>query len=360
MSILIAIVVVVALGVIAVQWDRSTSVRRLRHGGRVVETAKGPVEYTTVGSGPGVLVLHGGMGGWDQGVALGVSLLTPVGDAEHDACVDYHRALQDGDALLRNRFTVIAPSRVGYLRTPLSTGRTPAAGADAMATLLDTLEIDKTHVIGVSGGGPTALQFALRHASRTSSLVMVAAIAKRHVQPARTTESLVGKIVFAHGLGGLVDLFYRGGLTFAALAPESFTRLLLRATETFDREGIEKRLATIRRDPRQFRWMYGLLRSGYPLSVRMIGLDNDLRQFAAIEDYPIERIACLTLVVHGRHDGNVTFDHAEFVAQRVPGACMKVAESCGHLIWMSEEERMIRKTVIEFIEGHSSSIVPYG
>ncbi len=329
------------------------SVRRLRQGARVVETANGPVEYGTVGSGPAVLVLHGGMGGWDQGVALGVSLLTPVDGAERDACVDYHRALQDGDVLLRNRFTVIAPSRVGYLRTPLSTGRTPAEGADAMAALLDALGIDKAVVIGVSGGGPTALQFAMRHSSRTSSLVMVAAIAKRHVQPVRTTESLVGKIVFARGLGWVVDLCYRGGLAFAALAPKSFARLLLRATETFDREGIENRLTTIRRAPRQFRWMRGLLHSGYPLSVRQIGLSNDLRQFAAIEDYPIELIACPTLVVHGRHDGNVTFDHAEFVANGVPGACMKVAETCGHLIWMSEEEREIRGAVIEFVERDS-------
>ncbi len=358
MGILIPITVVVALGLLAFRWERSKSVHRLRHCSRVVETTKGPVEYASAGSGPAVLVLHGGMGGWDQGVALGVSLLAQADDAERDACVDYHRALQDGDAMLRNRFTIIAPSRVGYLRTPLSTGQTPAEGADAMAALLDTLGIDKTHVIGVSGGGPTALQFALRHVSRTSSLVMVAAISKRHVQPARTTNSFVGKIVFAHGFGWLVDLLYRGGLAFAAVAPESFTRLLLRATETFDRARIEERLATIRRAPLQFRWMRGLLHSGYPLSIRKIGLDNDLKQFALIEDYPIKRIACPTLVVHGRYDGNVTFDHAEFVAQGVPGASMSVAESCGHLIWMSEEERKIRETVIEFIGRHSPQIAP--
>ena len=189
---------------------------------------------------------------------------------------------------------------------------------------------------------------------------MVAAIAKRHVQPTRTTESVVGKIVFANGFGLLVDLCYRGGLAMAALAPESFTRRLLRATENFDRAGIDRRLATIRRDPRQFRWMRGLLRSGYPLSARNIGLDNDLKQFAAIEDYPLERIVCPTLVVHGRHDGNVTFDHAEFVAQGVPRARLEVAESCGHLIWMSEDEPTIRQAVIEFIERHSPSFVTDG
>jgi pimeloyl-ACP methyl ester carboxylesterase len=337
---------------IAVQWDRSLSARRLRRGGRVVQTAAGQVEYASVGNGPAVLVLHGGVGGWDQGLALGVSLLVPA-DEEHEACVDYHRALTDGSELMRNRFTLIAPSRVGYLRTPLSTGRTPEEGADAMAALLDTLGIDNAVVIGVSGGGPTALQFAIRHASRTSSLVMVAAITKQHVQPSRTADCLLGKIVFARGFGWFVDLCFRGGIAFAALAPDSFTRLVLSATENFDGEGIEDRLATIRRDPRQYRWMRGLLYSCYPLSLRRTGLNNDLEQFSAIEDYPVEQIACPTLIVHGRHDGNVTFDHAEFVAQGVPGARMVVAESCGHLIWMSEEERKMRDAVIEFVEEHA-------
>ena len=92
---------------------------------------------------------------------------------------------------------------------------------------------------------------------------------------------------------------------------------------------------------------------GYPLSVRKIGLDNDLRQFAAIEDYPLQRIARPTLVVDGRYVGKVTFDHAEFVAQGVPRACMKVGEACGYFILASEEGRKIRETVIEFLEGHS-------
>lgn len=191
-------------------------------------------------------------------------------------------------------------------------------------------------------------------------MATVAAIAKRHVQPNRTTESFVGKIVFAHGFGWLVDLLYSGGVAFAAISPESFTRLLLRSTETFDRNGIERRLATIRRDPRQFRWMRGLLRSGYPLIARKTGLDNDLKQFAAIEDYPLERITCPALVVHGRHDGNVTFDHAEYVAQGVPGARLIVAESCGHLIWMSEEEPVIRQAMIDFRGTHASSIAHGG
>jgi len=326
------------------------------------------------------------MGGWDQAVGLGVSLLS-----QSDAGYDYHQSIREADGVLQNQFTLIAPSRVGYLRTPLTTGRTPADGADAMAALLDKLAIPQAVVIGVSGGGPTALQFALRHPSRTSALIMVAAITKRHLQPTRTTDSLVGKIVFAQGFSFLLDLIYATTLSYIKLCPLSFAKYLLRATEipplnsslppyqggtkgghsesqqsdqsrareeaVKQRTGSEwfhHRLSTIRHEPNQIRWMYSLIRSGYPLRARKIGLNNDLAQFAAIEDYPVERITCPTLVVHGRHDGNVPFDHAEFVASRVPGVKLLVAESAGHLLWMSPDEPLIRSAVLDFAKKHAS------
>ncbi len=91
-----------------------------------------------------------------------------------------------------------------------------------------------------------------------------------------------------------------------------------------------------------------------PLSVRKVGLDNDLKQFARLGVYPVERIGCPTLVVHGRHDGNVPFSHAEFVGQNVPGARMFVLETCGHLLWMSDEADAARQEVMSFLNEHIS------
>jgi pimeloyl-ACP methyl ester carboxylesterase len=67
-------------------------------------------------------------------------------------------------------------SRPGYLGTPLSVGRTFAEQADAAMALLDFLRIDTAAVVGVSGGGPVALQIALRHSQRTTGLAMIAAV----------------------------------------------------------------------------------------------------------------------------------------------------------------------------------------
>lgn len=63
-------------------------------GSRMLETSVGPIEYAEVGEGPPVLVIHGAGGGFDQGLDL-------------------------AEDLVRNGFRVIAPSRFGYLRTPL-------------------------------------------------------------------------------------------------------------------------------------------------------------------------------------------------------------------------------------------------
>jgi pimeloyl-ACP methyl ester carboxylesterase len=121
---------------------------------RVAETAAGPIEYARVGQGPAVLVIHGCPGGYDQGLIA--TKLAPS-----------------------DEFTFISPSRPGYLRTPLHVGLTPEAQADSYAALLDALGISQAAIIGISGGAPSALQFALRHPGRCWGLVTVCAVARR-------------------------------------------------------------------------------------------------------------------------------------------------------------------------------------
>ncbi len=138
----IPLIAVLVAALLIVAWFlawRGAKLRYLRANSLVADTSRGPVEYARRGDGPVVLVLHGGLGGWDQALFLGQ-------DMGAEAC-----------------FTVLAPSRVGYLRTPLSTGATPEEGADAMAALMDSLGMGEAAVIGVSAGGPTALAMALHH-----------------------------------------------------------------------------------------------------------------------------------------------------------------------------------------------------
>lgn len=107
----------------------------------VMQTRFGPVEYAEHGAGEPVLVSHDILHGCDGGL---LSLRGLIPDRR-----------------------VTAPSRFGYLGSPLPAGATPADQADAYGELLDGLGITEVDVIGISDGVTSALQFALRHPERS-------------------------------------------------------------------------------------------------------------------------------------------------------------------------------------------------
>jgi pimeloyl-ACP methyl ester carboxylesterase len=116
----------------------------------LVETERGTVEVARRGSGYPVLILHGAPGGYDQVLSFG-----------------------DGDA---SEIEVIAPSRPGYLRTPLADDRSPSAQAALFVALLDELGIERAVVVGLSSGGPAALHLAAEYPDRVAGLLLLCAI----------------------------------------------------------------------------------------------------------------------------------------------------------------------------------------
>ena len=116
---------------------------------RIIATAKGPIELEITGDGPGVLVLHGGLGGFDQGSWIA-----------HALDLRAHR--------------VIAVSRPGYLGTP-DVGSLDAE-VDLYVAALDALGIERIAVVGVSGGGVSTLHLVGRHPERVTRVVMLSAV----------------------------------------------------------------------------------------------------------------------------------------------------------------------------------------
>jgi pimeloyl-ACP methyl ester carboxylesterase len=256
-------------------WKRR-AIADLQTGSNVIETALGPVEYCMRGEGPAILVAHGSPGGYDQGLAF--------------------------SKLVGGQHTFIAVSRPGYLRTPLTVGETPAAQADMYAALLDALAIEQASVVGISGGGPSAIQFALRHPTRCSSLVMISGVAQRYAEwelkqalsfPMRLFKQLYEKIITFDPLLYLL-------LPFAKLLPDAF------ATADF--------LCSVTQ--------YNLRKTGY---------ENDMRQFAAISDYPLEQITVPTFVVHAKGDSEVPFSHAKVLSDKVPNVKLLAIAGGSHM-----------------------------
>jgi pimeloyl-ACP methyl ester carboxylesterase len=309
-----------------VAWRRRLLAQVLR-GSEIAETTSGPIEFERVGTGPVILQLHGGATGYDQTLALSW---------------DMHEA----------GFTVLTPSRPGYLRTPLTTGATPEQAADAVASLLDVLGIDKVCVMGTSGGGPTALQFALRHPARVWALVLQSAVTQAFIEPRRSTHSLIGWVVFSRSGKWLVDFGAWGVHLLARYWPTLLIRTLLNASDDLDPAKAKQRRLCVRQHPEQLAFFRRLAASGLPLSVRQTGIWNDLHQYEHLPVYPLEQIICPTLVMHGVADGNVPFAHAEFVARTVPGVELHAIQDCGHLIWVGPGAGQAREKVLAFLKRH--------
>lgn len=244
-------------------WKRG-QLERLAAESSLLETALGLVEYRKYGTGPAVLIVHGSPGGYDQSYAIS-------------------RMIES------KQLTFIAVSRPGYLRTPLEAGKTPEAQADLYAALLDVLGIEQAAIIGISGGGPSALQFALRHSDRCSGLVMISGVAHRYS-----------------------ELELREGWPFIKLL---LTQIYARMTIFDPLLYLLVFLARLRPDHHVSEdlayalTMYHLRRTGFV---------NDMDQFAVIPDYPLEQIKAPAFVVHGKADDEVPFDHAELLMRKIP------------------------------------------
>ena len=170
-GIVLAVVLVTAL-VIRSRFERDLSVaaERAAQGSELIATRCGPIEVQQAGTGIPLLMIHGSGGGHDQGMAW-------------------------ARPLVQQGVRVIAVSRFGYLRTPRPADASPQAQADAHVCLLDALGIAKAAVMGVSAGGPSAMQTAIRHPDRVSALVLAVPIAYKpgtvadSAPPCRTTRT---------------------------------------------------------------------------------------------------------------------------------------------------------------------------
>jgi len=275
---------------------RQREIIRLQQESTMSETERGSVEYHMAGSGPAVLILHGSPGGYDMGIAFAQLLDSP-------------------------NFTYLAVSRPGYLRTPLTSGETPEEQADLYAALLDKLDIRKTTIIGISGGGPSALQFALRHPERCSKLVMVSGVAQRYCENEIKQAGPPLKRIYRQVYDRIISF---EPLLFLALP-------LTRLQPT--RPGSDRLLRSVT--------MYDLRKTGYA---------NDMAQFANISVYPLETITAPTLAIHGTADGEVPFADAELLARKVPTIKLLAIPGGGHLAFYTHAS-LVMTGLREFLQA---------
>jgi len=270
----------------------------------MISTSAGPIEYADVGRGSPVLVLHGTGGGWDQGI-------------------NASRALGELG------FRLIAPSRFGYLRTPLPPDPSPANEADAWAALLDELHIERAAVISYSAGAAPAVQMALRHPHRVSQLVLVVPAAggilseKAEGPPAWVMNAV---LKYDFPFWAAMHVSRRTMLGIVAVPASLVPRLAPEDLATLD--------ATIR--------------AILPVSLRKNGIMNDARTQSGSDLYPIDRITVPTMLISASDDLYETLRVARYAVTKIPDARLLAFPSGGHLLLGNDRELWPR--VATFLE----------
>jgi pimeloyl-ACP methyl ester carboxylesterase len=293
------------------QRDLRFARKRVLANSRVVETSCGPIEYATFGEGYPVLVVHGAGGGYDQGLVL-------------------------AQTLLGNGFHCIAPSRFGYLRTPLPADASAAAQADAHACLLDVLGIQQVAVVGASAGAPSSMQFALRHPDRCSAMVL---LVPASYSPETSSPVQLPAPEFVYNV--VLKSDFAIWLALKVARPSMMALLGVPPS-------VQARLGPAERE-RLSDFMHTLL----PISLRQPGIRNDGRVVTSLERYPLEGIAAPTLVISADDDTYHTFAGARYAAQHILGAKFIGFESGGHLLVGNEEK--VRAEIAEAIHKHEEA-----
>jgi pimeloyl-ACP methyl ester carboxylesterase len=293
--------------------DISEIRNRVRNGASIAATACGPIEYASEGTGAPALISHGAGGGYDQGLLLARSFAPPGVRA-------------------------IAPSRLGYLGTPLPADASPTAQAHAHAALLDALAVDSAIVVGVSAGAPSAVELALHHPKRVRALILAVPRGYAPDAPAlpltRSRRALLRLLLSC-------DLVY-------------WSALCLAGDGLAARMGVPPPLFAEASDAERNR-VAAMMRCVLPVGRRRPGLNSDAT--ARFTPLPLERIEAPTLILATRDDPVETLPAAEFLAAGIAGSHLHVLDSGGHLFvgW----QREVAAVVADFLAAISETKPAY-
>ncbi|HEX4345728.1 MAG TPA: alpha/beta fold hydrolase [Solirubrobacteraceae bacterium] len=180
---------------------------------------------------------------------------------------------------------------------------------DALA-LLDALQIERAHVLGISMGGMVAQELALAQPQRILTLTLGATYCGG--PGAQFTDDTVVQSLAAAILSGDAERKVRTGWEYN-VSPEFAT-----GAGNFER--------------------FAEVAAMYPMALAMT-----LLQVQAIVGHDtsarLGEIAAPTLVVHGTADQMLAVANGEIVAGLIPGARLELLDGVGHLFFWEQPER---------------------
>lgn len=270
---------------------------------RVIETDCGEIEFTRYGKGYPVMVIHGIFGGHDQGLVL-------------------------ARGQIGEQFQSIIPSRFGYLGSPLPENVTPADQADALACLLEELDIERTAVLATSAGGTSAIQFALRYPELCSALILVSSNAPGEVDVGLPPKPIARVLFRSDFIFWVLTEYFPSTMHSIMGVPGVF-----QMTPDYEKELQEVMDTLLPVRPRAAGSLYDMYISN-----------------PAINSYPVAEITVPTLILHAEDDPLANYQNVKIMAKKIPEAELVSFESGGHPL-LGREKRISREIAV-FIAEH--------
>ena len=310
--------VLICIAAVLVRYSRDIRAARKRVenlGSQVVQTACGPIEYVRVGEGYPVLVIHGAIGGFDQGLYLAQSLGF-------------------------SKCQVLSVSRFGHLRTPVPQNANLDTQADAYAYLLDVLQIKETVVFAISAGSTSAIRFAARHPERVSALILFGPDS-----PGKFEITLPPRFVF--------DVLFRSNFFYWVLI-------------TYFRKSMQKMMGLVPAGftpaPEHTSRINNILMGDLPIDKRIDGLifetyttaDDYYASVTPLSPYPLSNIKIPVFVVNAQDDPIATVENVQALADQFPNKQQYIVPDGGHLFFNHDKE--VRTAIFRFLSSTVSEL----
>ena len=212
---------------------------------------------------------------------------------------------------LEESFDVIAFDNRGVgFSAPVDGPFTIVEMAEDTAGLLEALELESAHVVGISMGGMIAQELALAAPAKLRSLTL--------------------------------GCTYCGG-PGSQLMPEENLQKLVAGMQSGDRDqairaGYEVNLSPAFRADESTWAAFHEMATSVPAAKATIELQAQAI-FAHDTSGRLGEISTPTLIVHGTEDGVLPFPNGELIASLMPGARFEVLEGVGHMFWWEQPQR---------------------
>jgi len=275
---------------------------------QVIDTDCGPIEYARIGEGYPVLVVHGTLGGFDQG------LLT-------------------AKPIIEAGFQVISVSRFGYLRSPMPENASVDRQADAYACLLDALGIQRVAVFTFSAGATSSIRFAARHPERISALILQSPAAPGSIHVANPPEA-VFTLLRSNFIDWVMVTYFRSVMQRAVGVPEGLV-----LTPEFETE------------------LKDILATTLPSSGRIDGFYFDCygvtsefnEEISETGSYSVYKIETPALVITAVDDPLAIHENVRTLAEKFPNALLYVVPDGGHPLLGHTEQ--VKSQIIRFMNS---------